>query len=51
MIPFDQWLILACIEATAHVRTMQSDPDGENGALRVTLDDGRVYSIHFSPAE
>lgn len=47
MQPFSEFLILALIQSGLNVRTMQLDPDKDSGLLRVTMDDGRVYSIHF----
>jgi hypothetical protein len=51
MQPFDQILILALRDANPafQVREMAYDDSDDSGLLRVTLDDGRVYSLHFAP--
>lgn len=50
--PFYDSLYLALRDGLlgAEIRPMQTDSDGNAGVLRVTMCDGRTYSIHFDKA-
>lgn len=44
---FHQLLLRALENAGCFTRTLQVDPDGESGLLRVTAPDDSLHSVHF----